>query len=312
MKYRVLISCPYFLPVVERFRPRMEEAGCELIVANVVERLDEAELLPLVTDIDGTLCGDDAYTRKIIFAAPRLRVIAKWGTGTDSIDKAAAKERGIVVCNTPGAFTEPVADTVLGYMLSFARRLPWMDRAMKQREWRKIPGQTLGESTLGIVGVGNIGKAVARRAKTFGMKVLGNDIRQGDPDWTNLDVEMVSLEELLRTSDFVSLNCDLRKENVHLISQPQLKHMKSSAVLINTARGPLIDEAALAGALHHQDIFGAALDVFEHEPLPHDSPLLDLDSVMLAPHNSNSSPQAWEAVHESTVSQLLQQLETKS
>jgi D-3-phosphoglycerate dehydrogenase len=312
MKHRVLISCPYFIPVVEDYRSRLENAGCELVVPTVTERLDEDELLSLVAEIDATLCGDDAYTRRVIDAAPRLRVIAKWGTGTDSIDKVAARERGIVVCNTPGAFTEPVADSVLGYALSFARRLPFMDRAMKASEWKKIPGRSLGESTLGIIGVGSIGKAVARRAKAFGTRVLGTDLIESDPEWTSIGIDRGGLDELVGASDGVSLYCDLRPQNVHLISTPQFKLMKPHAILINTARGPLIDEMALSDALFRGEIGGAALDVFEREPLPHNSPMLEWDTVMLAPHNSNSSPRAWARVHESTVSQLLQHLVNES
>jgi len=140
----------------------------------VNERLSEAELIPIIGDVHGVICGDDRFTRKVLGAAKKLRVISKWGTGIDSIDREAAHEMGIRICNTPNAFTTPVADSVMAAILCFARRTPWMDRAMKSGEWKKIPGVSLGECTLGIIGVGNIGRALARRAGGFGMMVLGS------------------------------------------------------------------------------------------------------------------------------------------
>jgi D-3-phosphoglycerate dehydrogenase len=163
---------------------------------------------------------------------------------------------------------------------------------------------------LGVVGVGNIGKAVIRRARAFGMHVLGNDIVEIAPDFiAEYQVEMTSLEDLLQRADFVSLNCDLNPTSYHLINQHTLSLMKPNAVLINAARGPIVDEAALIHALQSRQIGGAALDVFEVEPLPPDSPLLKMDNVMLAPHNANSSPSAWERVHRNTIRNLLMGLD---
>jgi D-3-phosphoglycerate dehydrogenase len=238
-----------------------------------------------------------------------LKVISKWGTGIDSIDKHAADCLGIKVCRTPNAFTLPVADSVLGYLLAFARRQPWMDRAMKGGEWNKIPGRSLSECTLGVIGVGHIGKAVLRRAKGFGMELLGNDIIEIAPDFVRENrVEMTGLENLLNRADFISLHCDLNPTSFHLMNTQTLALMKPGAVLINTARGPLIDEPALVEALERGLLGGAALDVFEVEPLPAASPLLRMDHVMLAPHNSNSSPAAWERVHFNTIYNLLEGL----
>ena len=190
-------------------------------------------------------------------------------------------------------------------MLAFARRLPWMDRAMKEGQWEKIPGRSLSECTLGVVGVGNCGKAVIRRARAFGMQLLGNDIIEIAPDFILENVlEMTNLENLLGRADFVSVNCDLNPTSRHLINNRTLAMMKPSAVLINTARGPIVDEPDLVAALQNGQIAGAALDVFEVEPLPHDSPLLKMKQVMLAPHNANSSPLAWERVHRNTIRNL--------
>jgi D-3-phosphoglycerate dehydrogenase len=307
----ILLSAPYMIPFLDRFQAVFEDHGLELIVPDVNERLNEEDLLAYAGQFDGAICGDDRYTARVLEAcAPRLKIISKWGTGIDSIDQQAAERLKIKIGRTLNAFTLPVADTVLGYMLAFARRQPWMDRAMKSGEWDKIPGRSLSECTLGVVGVGNCGKAVLRRARAFGMRLLGNDIIEIAPDFIRENgVEMTSLDELLEGSDFVSLNTDLNPTSYHLINATTLALMKPNAILINTSRGPVVDEPALIQALQTGVIGGAALDVFENEPLPADSPLLKMDHVMLAPHNSNSSPAAWERVHWNTISNLLEGLD---
>jgi len=303
----VLMTAPYMIPFLDRFRPALAEYGIDLIVPNVEERMEEEDILKYAGQFDGTICGDDRYTARVIEAClPRLKVISKWGTGVDSIDAEACSHFGVKLGRTPNAFTTPVADTVLGCMLAFARRGPWMDAAMKRGEWKKIPGRALSECTLGVIGVGNIGKAVTRRAKAFGMKVLGTDIIEIDHVFVSESgIEMTNLETLLSNSDFVSVNCDLNPTSYHLINADTLGRMKPTAILINTARGPIVEENALVAALSSGQVGGAALDVFEFEPLPLDSPLLKMDNVMLAPHNSNSSPAAWERVHWSTIRNLL-------
>jgi phosphoglycerate dehydrogenase-like enzyme len=303
----ILFSAPYMIPFLDRFRPIFDRYGLDLIVPEVRERMDEDDLLKFAGQFDGAICGDDRYTLRVIEAClPRLKVISKWGTGIDSIDAEACSRYGIKIGRTLNAFTTPVADTVLGYMLAFARRHPWMDKAMKSGEWEKIPGKALSECTLGIVGVGTIGKAVTRRARAFGMKVLGNDIVAIDHVFlTETGIEMMNLHSILAESDFVSINCDLNPTSYHLMNIETFSRMKPSAVLINTARGPIVHEEALIEALQAGRLAGAALDVFEVEPLPLDSPLLKMDNVLLAPHNSNSSPAAWERVHWNTIKNLL-------
>jgi D-3-phosphoglycerate dehydrogenase len=266
-------------------------------------------LIPWIGDVDGVISGDDQFTERVLSAAPRLKVISKWGTGIDSIDLEACRKRGIAVRNTPNAFSEPVADSVIGYMLCFARNLPWMNSNIRKGVWEKIPGRALRECVLGIIGVGDVGKAVARRAVVFGMQVLGNDlVRMPREFLKQTSIEMVSREELLSRADFVSLNCDLNPTSLHLMNDERFSMMKSTAVVINTARGPVIDESALVRALRNKQIGGAALDVFEKEPLPDGSPLREMDNVMLAPHNANSSPEAWDRVHRSTIANLVEEL----
>ena len=306
----VLLTAPYMIPYIDRFKPVFAKYGLELIIPDVQERMEESDLLKYAGQFDGAICGDDRFTARVLEAClPRLKVISKWGTGIDSIDASACSRMNIILCRTPNAFTTPVADTILGYMLDFARRLSWMDKEMKAGGWEKIPGRALSECTLGVIGVGNIGKAVTRRARAFGMRVLGTDIVDIDHVFiSESGIVMTNLDYLLANSDFVSVNCDLNPTSHHLINGATLAKMKSSAVLINTSRGPIVNEPALVNALQKEQIAGAALDVFEHEPLSANSPLLQMDNVMLAPHNSNSSPTAWERIHWNTIKNLVEGL----
>jgi D-3-phosphoglycerate dehydrogenase len=216
------------------------------------------------------------------------------------------------VRNTPNAFSEPVADTVMGYVLLFARRFDEMNADIRAGQWRKPQLVSLRERTLGVIGVGNCGKAVVRRAVAFGMRLLGHDILEIPQDFiSSTGIEMTDLETVLRTSDFVTLHTTLNDTSFHLINEHTLRLIKPSAYLINTARGPVVDEAALATALEQQRISGAALDVFEREPLPERSPLRRLDNCWLAPHNANSSLLAAEHVHQNTIQNLLDELRAR-
>lgn len=309
MTWRVLVSAPYILPVIEEYGVRLEAEGVEVVRADVRERLSEAELLRVIETIDGVICGDDQFTERVLRSASQLKVISKWGTGIDSIDTRAAESLGIRVYCTPDAFTDNVADTTLGYILCFARRLLSMDRDVRRGHWTKPDAVSLKECTLGVVGVGNIGRAVVRRARLFGMTVLGIDAAPVPASFIEeTGLRMVTLVELLAASDFVSLHCDLNPTSFHLIGREELMLMRPASYLINTSRGSVIDEHALVDALRERRIAGAALDVFEIEPLPFDSPLRTMYNCLLAPHNANNSPSARRRVHESTIANLLKGL----
>ncbi|MEJ2013910.1 MAG: phosphoglycerate dehydrogenase [Anaerolineales bacterium] len=303
---RILLSAPYMIPVFNRFKGYFGESGIEVDIPPVIERLSAEELMPFAGQVDGAICGDDRFNPEVLEAfSPRLKVISKWGTGVDSIDRSAAERLGIQVFRTPDAFTEAVADSVMAYMLAFARQVPWMDNRMKAGAWVKIPAVALHECTLGVIGVGRIGKSVLKRANAFGMRLLGNDIIEIDADFLKTyQVDMLPLEGLVRSSDFVSVNCDLNPTSRHLLNEESLGMMKSSAVLINTARGPIVDEQALIASLQAGEIAGAGLDVYEDEPLSDDSPLRSMENVLLGSHNANSSPSAWERVHRNTIRNL--------
>jgi D-3-phosphoglycerate dehydrogenase len=313
MKWKILISAPYAMPVIEAYKERLSSAGCDVIVAKVNERLEEHELLPIIRDIDGIICGDDRITERVLDAAPHLKVISKWGTGIDSIDLEAAARRNVRVCNTPNAFSEPVADTVFGHMLQFARQSVRMNSDIRATRWQKPQLFSLSEKTLGVVGVGNCGKAVVRRAKAFGMRVLGNDIVPVSPEFVSATgIEMVSFPALLKQADFITAHTTLNPTSFHLFNDVAFDQMKPGAHLINTSRGPVVEEAALVRALESGKIAGAALDVFEVEPLPLDSRLRKFDNCWLSPHNANSSPLYASRVHESTIRNLLNELERRA
>ncbi|MGW7537462.1 2-hydroxyacid dehydrogenase [Amycolatopsis sp. NPDC054798] len=217
-------------------------------------------------------------------AGPQLKVVANVAVGYDNVDVSALAERGIVVANTPGVLTDATADLAFGLLLAVSRRLGEGERLLRARQpWSFHLGFLLGSGlqgkTLGIVGLGQIGRAVATRAAAFGMRVVYSG-RSAKPDF---DGEFVSFDELLRRSDFVSLHCPLTPETRHLIDADALRAMKPSAYLVNTTRGPVVDESALADALEAGEIAGAALDVFEKEP-DVEPRLLDRDDVVLTPH----------------------------
>jgi D-3-phosphoglycerate dehydrogenase len=195
-------------------------------------------------------------------------------------------------------------------MLCFTRQLLNMNENMKEGCWNKIPCVSLAECTLGVIGVGNVGKAVVRRASAFKMQIIGNDLVEIPSEFIEeTGIIITSKNDLIKESDFVSLNCDLNSTSYHIMGADEFNLMKTTAYLINTARGPLVDEPALVSALQNKVIAGAALDVFETEPLPEKSPLRKMDNVLIAPHNANSSPQAWETVHQNTIRNLLHVLQ---
>lgn len=308
---KLLVTGPRFLRDFEMVRPELERLGFEIVKTDVNQQLSEDELIALVGDIDATICGGDKWTARAMDAAPKLKVICKWGTGTDAIDFDAARQRGILVRNVPDAFSVPVADSTMCFMLNFARRIPWLDRDIKAGRWTPLDGTTLAECTLGVIGLGNIGSTVLRRARAFGMKLLGCDPRQDLPlqliDDTG--VEVVQMDELLKRSDFVSLHCDLNPSTRGLIGERELKLMKPTAVLINTSRGPVVQQAAIEKALLEGTIAGAGLDVFEIEPIPATSLLLKMDNVLLTPHLSQSSERAAHRAHWQVIRNVVELLD---
>ncbi len=287
MSWKVLITARTFDRVGEPAREILEGAGMSLIVPPRLGPLEEEELAGVLDGADAVLCSPDAFTAALLARpeAAGLKILSRWGVGYDSIDLEAATRAGIVVAYTPGLLDEAVADYAMALLLSLARRVHETDAAMKRGEWRPAWGCDLAGSVLGIVGCGRIGRAVARRASGFGMRLLGTDPRP-HPDLASLGVDPAPLEELLARSDFVTLHPALTPETRGMIGAEQLALMKPGALLINTARGAHVDEEALALALRRGALGGAALDVFRKEPLPPGHPLRDAPNLVLSPHQS--------------------------
>jgi D-3-phosphoglycerate dehydrogenase len=282
---KVLITARAFGRFSRKPYEFLEQAGC-LFADNPWpgQKLSEAQLLTLVDDVDALICGEDDVSARVIESAKKLKVISKFGVGVDKIDVAAASARKIAVCNTPGANSESVADMAFCLMLGIARQLPRTDGEVRQGLWQSIIGCEIFQKTIGIVGLGRIGKAVARRAQGFSMKVLGFD-EYPDRQWAEREgVSLVGLDELLREADFVSLHLPGSPGTRGFIGAGELARMKPTAYLINTARGEVVDEEALFSALQTGKLAGAGLDVFAQEPPEKSSPLLSLPNVVLAPH----------------------------
>jgi D-3-phosphoglycerate dehydrogenase / 2-oxoglutarate reductase len=305
-RFKILVSAPYVQQDIERFLPLFEKYNLDVDIPPVNERMEESQLMEIISRYHGVISGDDRITENVFKEAGKLKVISKWGTGIDSIDSKAAAKYNVKVCNTPNAFSVPVSDTVLGFILNFSRNITASDQEMKNGEWIKIKGKTLNEQTLGIIGLGNVGEQVAKRANAFGMKIIVNDIRPlSNYIIEQLEIEIVSKDVLYERSDFISINCDLNEISYHLLSEKEFEMMSKVPFIINTARGPIINQDDLIKALENKYIAGAGLDVFEFEPLPVESPLRKMKNVFLASHNSNSSPKYWEKVHINTFNNLL-------
>ena len=310
-KYRVLITAPPIIPNIFNYKDLFDKENIEIVLPpfRVVESLKEAELIELLKNIDAILCGDDELNNNVFKETRKLKVISKWGTGIDSIDKSAAEKNGIKVLRVKDVFSEPVSDSVLAYVLLFCRRIMEKNYLVKNDKWEKVESYALNETSLGIIGLGHIGKVLARKAIALGMKVYGCDLKPDDDFIHQNEIKMLPIKKLLERSDFVSLHCDLNESSYHLISDKELKLMKSSSVIINTCRGEVINQKALEAALLKNEIQGAALDVFEVEPLPKHSKLRSLDNVYLSPHNSNASPKVFKNVDLESISNIFKGLQ---
>jgi phosphoglycerate dehydrogenase-like enzyme len=277
------------------------EAGFEVVRSPRRGAYSVDDLIPLLDGVDAVIAAVDAYVAPVFAACPRLKIISRWGIGIDSIDLEAATAAGVVVANTPGTTTEAVADYAFCLMLAAARRVVEGEAAVRAATWPELTGPLVHGKTLGLVGYGQIGQAVARRASGFAMRVLAYD-----PYQTAVSgAELVGLDELLAQSDFISLHAAVTPETRGMINAAALARMKPSAYLINTGRGALIDDAALLAALREGRLAGAALDVFNREPLPADDPLREAPRCLLTPHTAYNATEAAVATSNMTAGNIL-------
>jgi D-3-phosphoglycerate dehydrogenase len=281
---------------VERLR-----SAVEVRFPDLDRPLDEQEMVEFVTGCDGLIVGVDPVTKPVLEAGP-LRVVVKYGSGVDNIDLLTAEELGVRVSSTPGANSRSVAELAIALLLTLARSVTVHDRSVREGSWRRITGIELAGKRLGIIGYGAVGREVARIAQGLDMDVVAHD-----PLVESADVPLVPLAELYATSDAVSLHVPLTAETRGMVGAEELGTMKPTAFLLNTARGGLVDEEALAGALGSGRLAGAGLDGFAQEPLG-DSPLRKLDNVVLSPHAGAATFDAVRRTATRAVDQLLRDL----
>jgi D-3-phosphoglycerate dehydrogenase len=309
MKKKIAITAPYLQLEWEKFKHHL--SGYEIIMPPVVERFEENDMIRILSnDIEGIICGDDRFTEKVIDNAKKLKVIVKWGTGIDSINKKYAESKGVKVLNTPDAFITPVSESTIGLMLSIVRKIDENNRKMHEGKWVKIPATTLNELTIGIIGYGRIGSVVAEKLSVFTKNIVWHDIKTDDElnPAGKFYGKRIRLPELLKKADIISIHCDLNPTSIHLISEEKIAQMKDGVILINTARGPVLNEPDIEKYLKKGKISFVGLDVFETEPLPADSYFRKSDKCIILSHNTNSSPSHWERVHLNSIKMLKESL----
>lgn len=270
----------------------LKKHNCKVSLNYFKQAPMEDELIGILNQADGLITSSFPYSERVLSTVSRLKVIARTGVGFDAIDVDAATENGICVTITPGANSDSVADHVIGLMLSLARYIPRGDRDIRSGHWLPQVGIEVSRKTLGIIGLGSIGKCVARRGTGFEMKLLAYDLYQDTIFAAEHDIVYLPLDGLLAKSDFVSVHLPLLPETVGLLGERELKLMKPTAYLINTARGGIVDEDSLIKVLRGGRIAGAGLDVFSVEPLDQ-SPLSSMDQVVLSPHVAGVTEESW-------------------
>ncbi|HWR60041.1 MAG TPA: phosphoglycerate dehydrogenase [Clostridia bacterium] len=306
---KVLATNASFAKYSRKAQEILEGYGLETVRPGQASVTEEG-LLDDLEDVVAIITGLEPITGRIINSAPGLKVIVKHGIGVDNIDLDAAKEKGVIVANSPGTNREAVADLVFGLMLSLARKISQSDRQVREGKWPKVFGQSVWGKTIGIIGLGVIGRSVVQRAKGFNMTVLAFDKFWNEEYARANGIIYSDVEGILKEADFVSLHVPLMEETRNLIGAAQLNLMKPTAYLINAARGGVVDEAALFTALSKGKIAGAGIDVFSSEP-PVNSSLLELENVILTPHMGGFTDGALSMTSEYVAQTVVDALEGK-
>lgn len=291
---KVLFSMPYSTKVVtemDQFLGQLRDHGMEPIVSETCgRRMTEDELIKAWPGIYAHICGADPMTDKAISSTETLKIISRIGIGSDSVDIPAATRKGVAVTVTPGAGAEAVAEHTFAMMLALSRRIVEQNSLVKSGKWQsKVSGYSLYRKTLGIIGFGNIGKQLAKLVSGFDMRVLAYDLYRDEAFAKEHNITYCALDTIYREADYITVHMPLDKSTKHMISYNELATMKNSTQVLNCARGGIIDETALYKAVRDGVISGAALDVFEQEPVPMDYPLLTLERVIVSPHNAGTS-----------------------
>ena len=299
--FRILVSTSSFNVRASAALAALRAAGCEIVTNPHGRRLTEDEAVALLQDdVIGMVAGTEPLTRRVLEAAPALKVISRCGIGLSNVDLQAATERGIDVYNTPDAPSAAVAELALGLMLSVLRKIAEADRNLRAGKWWPLMGGLLGQRTVGVVGYGRIGRKVGGLVRAFGARVLAHDARTLPPE---TGVDFCGLDALLAAADVITLHLPSGPDTLHLIGRERIAKIKEGAVLVNTARGDLVDEAALCEALAAGKLGGAGLDTFEREP--YSGPLCQLPQVVLTAHMGSYAEEARSVMEEEAARNLL-------
>jgi D-3-phosphoglycerate dehydrogenase / 2-oxoglutarate reductase len=306
---KVLVALPTVHEPMQVALERLRAAGCEIVFNPHSRMHTEEELVGLLPGVVATIAGTEPYTERVFAAAPQLKVVARSGVGYDAIDLAAATRHRVAIAMGFGANHNAVADFAFSLMAALASRLIPYHALVVDGRWQRSTHMPIWQTTTGIIGLGRIGRALARRCRGFDMRVLAYDVVPDAGFARQHGVELVDLATLFAEADFISVHAPHTPETDKIVSRERIALMKPTAFLVNTARGGLVDEAALAEALRDRRIAGAGLDVFEIEPLPPQSPLRDLPNVVMTPHCAGSNIDAIAAMAERVVENVLALLE---
>lgn len=303
---KILVTCPPMLRMIDSFRPLFAQYGAEITTPDVVQTLSVEELKVLVPQHDGWIIGDDPATREVFEAgkAGQLKAAVKWGIGVDNVDFAACKDLGIPITNTPNMFGGEVADIAVGYVIALARQTFDIDRGVRTGAWPKPSGISLAGKTVALVGYGDIGKSTARRLLAADMTVVAYDPFAAD-DAAMPQVQRATWPERISEADFIVINCALTPSSYHMLNADVLSQCEPGVRVVNVGRGPIVDQPALEAALQSGQVFSAALDVFEVEPLPMDSSLRSHPRCVFGSHNASNTADAVVRTSEIAIGKLM-------
>lgn len=306
MKFNILITAFPFVNEYKKLKKLFKNDDLNIKIVKTSQSLKEKDLLGIIDNIDGVLCGDDEFTEKVLKKANKLKVLSKWGTGIDSIDLKTCKKLKIKVYNTPGAFTESVATQALALILNFNRKIIQNHNNIKNGVWNKLSGSTLINKNIGIIGLGNIGLRIAELLIPFKCNTFGNDIKKiSFKKLKRLNLKIKSKNFIYSKSDIIIIATDLNYSTKYLINSKISKFIKNKPLIVNIARGPIINEKALISLLKNNIISGACLDVFENEPIKINSKILKFKNTILTSHNAFNTIGEVNKVHVNTYKNLI-------
>ena len=296
-KINILISWRLLIDNMHNYKSIFKKNNINFDVVKCDQHLKENSLIKIIHKYDGVICGDDEFTKKVLNSAKRLKIISKWGTGIDSIDKDCAKRKGIILKNSPGAFSSSVSQHAIALIFALLRKLVVNHNDIAKNKWTKPSCEVIDGKTIGIIGFGKIGKEIHKKLSVFDVKFLFNDLKK-------INKQNSSLKNILKNSDILIISCDLNKTSKHLIKYNELRIMKKDAYIINISRGAIIKNLDLSKILKLKKIAGAGLDVFEDEPLKNNL-FKNLDNCILTSHNAFNSKKLIHSINDKSVNNII-------